>query len=758
MLIINKFGNLIITLLIVLCFTGCRDDKFLAQVELPPNVDFTELDCWSYEIPFSILSDTEWEIAVEGGLCYVSPAKGNGNSVVKIYVVDNMSSERRNGIISIKFLQNSSKDYSIELSQKCKSDYGENSTEINKGNKIYAVGYGYNTFGEYASLNAVRSPIIRWNDAVADGIITLGNAYTDLKAKSYIGACVTDITNDLCADANLKGGYGEFRGEIAASFGGEDFSKNNLEYALAYVEVAKNEVYMEGDIENLRSNYMLPAAYEAINGFNEAGKSSDVYPSTNVGFKRLIEEYGTHFIMSSIIGGRLKYAMKVDLSKVNGLYSLDAFLNSSYNNSKVKASVNVSDAMKSSYKNNKSAIELHVSVLGGNQKAAANLCLNDNDGNLEAWMNTLNDIENTSLIGFNKNEDCLVPLYELVDINRVGGEKRYKALKAYLEGNDIQNDFKVGDLDYDAGYKVMFAPFSYVDDRNPHNSLIWDVKGLPYKEPVAKLCHEYIPVIDKEKRVFVLYPIIGGKTKFNMGVFMGNDTHRPAKVCWEGANVTILEDNSLPIRLNLLFIRGSEITGVKSDKYYGGRASEYRWTGPGYNSNHDYGLVKILDKIWLRENYRGNHDESGNLLKDMMYNDLPDWAEYNGYAQCFYSYGLCKRSSFTSSGWRVSTIEDYESIIQMIFDNQIRVSSAKAFFPDSKGGVLGFHHAYVGQVLAGGIHDTTSSSQNYGAISSNPLNINYVIAINEELETIAKKKVSSSIIYRYPIRLVLDLF
>lgn len=97
-------------------------------------------------------------------------------------------------------------DERIELSQKCKSDYGENSTEINKGNKIYAVGYGYNTFGEYASLNAVRSPIIRWNDAVADGIITLGSAYTDLKAKSYIGACVTDITNDLCADANLKVG------------------------------------------------------------------------------------------------------------------------------------------------------------------------------------------------------------------------------------------------------------------------------------------------------------------------------------------------------------------------------------------------------------------------------------------------------------------------------------------------------------------------------------------------------------------------
>lgn len=764
----SKLGNLMVMLSFVACFMGCRDDEFLAKVELPSDVDFAELDCWSYEIPFSISTDKEWEVAVEGALCYVSPIKGKGNAIVKICVIDNESSERRDGTVFIRFPKNNSKDCSIELSQKSKADYGDNSAEINKGNRIYAVGYGYDTFGEYASLKAVKAPIIRWSDAVDDGIIALTDADSEFAVKSYTGACITDITNDFCISANLGGSYGEFRGEILASFESKDFSKNNLEYALAYVEVAKSEVYIEGDIDDLRRNYMLPEAYRAINGFDEDGNPSDVYPSTNAGFKRLVEQYGTHFVKQSVIGGRLKYAMTVDLSKVNGLYSLNGFLNANYNNSKIQASVGISDEMKMSYNKNTQAIERRVSVLGGTEKTAKALKSEDSNENLENWMNTLNKTENTSFIGFSKNTECLIPLYELIDISHAGGKERYEALKAYLEGTVVQNDFKVGDLDYKTGHKVMFAPYFSVNEKDPHNSLIWNVVGTYQDGVVARLCHEYIPVINKKERVFVLYPIIGGKTKFNMGVFMGDDAHRPAKICWEGSNVTVFEDNSLPIGRRVLYIKGSEITGTDSGNSVGGRVSEYRWTAPGYNDSYDYGLVKIFDKIWLRENYRGNHDESGNLLKDPD-NYSPTWAEYNGYGQCFYTKWHCmykygtvgKGGNVAPVGWRVSSFDDYEVTIQKIIDNQIEISSAKAFFPDSKGGVLGFHHVNVGHVL-GDYYDSSIlifDGQPYGAISSTYSNDGYAIVLNEDLETIAKKdlRLWGKSTLKLPIRLVKDI-
>ncbi len=123
-----------------------------------------ELEQWSYSIPFEIKSDSEWKIdfAFDDAysICYVFPKEGTGNAVVKLCVLDNWTDERRTGEMYITFPEDESKNQVIKLAQKCNLDNSTNPTDVSKGDRIYAVGYGYNYLGKYASARSVsRSPI-----------------------------------------------------------------------------------------------------------------------------------------------------------------------------------------------------------------------------------------------------------------------------------------------------------------------------------------------------------------------------------------------------------------------------------------------------------------------------------------------------------------------------------------------------------------------------------------------------------------------
>lgn len=75
------------------------------------------------------------------------------------------------------------------------------------------------------------------------------------------------------------------------------------------------------------------------------------------------------------------------------------------------------------------------------------------------------------------------------------------------------------------------------------------------------------------------------------------------KVSWQGENVYITELVNEPIGARKeLYVRGSSFntTGNDVDIYKDADAKDYKWNAPGYNGSHDYSLVKIFDKIWMR--------------------------------------------------------------------------------------------------------------------------------------------------------------
>ncbi len=762
-------------------FSSCSDDdveSIQAEVVLPSDVNLLELEQYSYAIPFEIKSDSEWEIDFDFGdgrdICYAYPSSGTGSATVKICVLDNWTDDRREGEMYITFPKDESKNQVIKLRQKCNLDSDENLTEVTEGDRIYAVGYGYNFLGEYASANSVsRCPLVRIEEAKDK--VHLGPVDASFEAKTYSGSSVTSLMNELNADAKFEGKYFGFKGEVGATFGMKDFSNNNYEYAISYVEVAKQNIYLEMSVQEIIGDYMTNEAYEAINGLPHKNKRGRVqqtsYPSTADGFKQLVQDYGTHLIVNARLGGKLKYRMRVDISKVEGSYDLKAYANCSYKNKWVKTSANVSDSLHSSYESNSKACEVKLLVQGGGKTEANNLTMTggDNDSNIDNWQQSLADVKNQTLVGLDVNSG-LIPLYDLVDrsltleADGVDGEKRYKYLKAYLTGEDLPSeDFDLEkaaaeilkiDMNYETGVAAHIASVPTFDGTNRKNTLIKDINIGG--QNVAQVCEEYIPVIDKTKRVTVIYPVISNKVKYNMGYFVGDATHKPAKVCWEGTSLSVTECSDEPIGAKKeLYVRGSSFTTSNDDNHVESTTSDYTMAAPGKDGTYNYPLVKIFNQIWMRENYKANHTTTG---EDIFCKYCEDGIKYWDLDNAYYSQAEARNSKFTPQGWRVSAKDDFLSIQKTLNDNNVTtISTAKAFFPDADGGVLGFYHQHGGWWGSDSFFNI-SYDGNYGCLKDDA-NKSYdgvfMIGAQEQFEAPYAYDWSDN--QRFPVRLVHDI-
>ena len=705
---LNKIMHLAV-IIVFLCgitsfFSSCSDDmeEILAKVELPSNVNLMELEQWSYSIPFEIKSDSEWEIdfLFDDGryLCYAYPNKGIGDATVKICVLDNWTDKRRSGEMYITFPKDESKNQVIKLSQKCNLDNDENLTEVNDGDRIYAVGYGYNFLGEYASANSVSINPIVMIESCSDKVHT-GGVNASFEAKTYSGSSITELMNELSADAKFEGKYSGFKGEVGATFGMSDFSNNNHEYAISYVEVAQQSIFLEMNRDQIIMDYMTDAAYEAINGLPHKGKRGEIptsYPLTPEGMKKLVQDYGTHLILKARLGGKLKYRMTVDVSKVEGSYDLKAFANCSYNNKYINASANVADSLHESYKQNSKACEIKVLVQGGGKSEAQKLGIpgGDNDTNIEAWQNSLVNVKNQTLVGLDLN-DGMIPLYDLVDRSLEGGEARYNYIKDYLSGETegletAASEILKIDMNYATGNNTHINIPNFTVD-NPQRTLVKDV--YLSGQHVAQICNEYIPVINKKERVTVVYPVLSNKVKYNMGIFVGDKDHKPAKVCWDGATLSVSEYTDYERNaLKELYLRGSNfniyevdepLETIVEDSYLKARKNDTAF--------HNYPLVKIFNNIWTREDYQSQIKNDGNKLNaDDMY-----YAYSTG--KLYINAKVAADSNFPPSGWKVPASSDYTAIKSTLTTHGISLTG-EAFIEN---GVLGYDAEFNGWIDKG---------------------------------------------------------
>lgn len=674
---------------------SCEDeDKFFAEVEYPTDEsdDAIIVEAWTSEYTFDIKSNGAWQIETDDRFFEVTPESGSGNATVTIQVQNNQGDERKVGSFNVVFPGNEEHNTTVLVEQKWDGDYDDNAADkITTSNKIYAIGYSYDATGEWASPNSVRMEIFDTHLLNDEGKHVVGPTQASLQETTITGSSISDMTNALAVKANVDGGFGKFKAEANASFDMNHAKNSNYEFATTYFNLDVRVASFDTDLKTLCEDYMTDDAWFAINGKPRENKRTHKkkvsYPSTNEGLKNLIKNYGTHVIVTAKLGGRVRHSMEIDISKITSSYDVKAFAKASYDGTFASGSGSVDEKFKQSYEDNRKNVTIRLNVLGGDESKAKALGTESGftKDNLNAWAQSVT-ADNMALVGFDSYS--LVPLYELIDESltleddEVDGKARKEALKKYMEGNDIASDFS----SYDCGTVTEFDVPTFSTDPNSYSSLVKDV--IIDGQYVGQICEEYIPNINKEQRVVVVYPVINNAVRYNMGFFLGNDSHKPARVAWNGTNVTIQEYTDLDFgSARKLYLRGASISAVKTGDVTSKRG-EVRTSLLEYQGS-SYPVVKIFDKLWMRKDFQATSKNTGWALGE------DDRAHNNGTNKDYYSFRIAGDADLAPKGWHVATSADYRAIQNKLEANGI-TDLGKAFLCE---GVLGYNAQFDGWLV-----------------------------------------------------------
>lgn len=707
-----KSGLLMMTMVMSMAFVSCNeDDELDVLTEIESEVELADdgtmiVEAYASTYQLEIKSNTDWYLESNDRFYQLSQKEGTGDATVQIFVEKNQGESRKVGKLTIVFPEHEDRNKVIFVEQKWEGDYDDNE-DIPDNEFRYAIGYGYDVSGEWASSKSViKKQIFYLKDNFGTGEDI--RAFSGDKITSYqtliTGSSISEMTNALAVKASVNGKYGNFKGEAETSFDMEHAKSTNYEYALTYYNLEVSEVSFKKDVVARADEFLTDDAWNDINGIPRKNARtgqfiSATYPSDKEGISRLLKAYGTHAIVSATLGGRLRHSMEIDVSNITSSYDAKAFAKASYSGIFVDANGSVDEKFKLSYKDNQEHIKIRVSVLGGDGEIAKDLATSGGftQSNVDAWIKSVNS-ETMALVDFDKNS--LVPLYELVDTtltledNGVDGKARKQALMDYMNNSGNFSSYNCGTVT-----EFEIPKFS------ENGTLIKDVKlGGQY---VAQVCNEYIPLINKDKRVTVVYPVYGGMMRMNMGFFIGDEYHKPARVSWDSTDVTIVAYEDLDFgSAKKLYIRGASIMasagsemevkkGSVEDAYLVGNGVIRDNSGAIDATPKNYPLVKIFNNIWTREDYTSPRDGKGEIL-NIGYNQRTGqlyW--YNG--EIYHHSTAASKADYAPIGWKVPNSEVYNSI-QSVLETE-GISNVGHYFLED--GLLGYNASFKGWIDLG---------------------------------------------------------
>ena len=681
----RTFRSLMALAIAVVTFAACSssdDAKYVADVTLPSGTEKTAdadilVEAGAHEFTFDIKTEGQWTVTSQNRFLHVQNGSGTGNATVAVYVENNTFEDRKLGTLNIVFPGHESENKTLTVEQKYLGDYGGNAADIiETSNKIYAVGYSYDITGEWASPNSVKVEVFDTKRMIKDGVENVNAAQVELSDYTVTGSTISEVSNKLTVKAGVEGSYGGFKGEANASFDMETSESSTYEYASTYFDVQKRRASLSKSAQSLIFDYMTDDAYNAINGLKVKTNRGmrNLYPNTREGFQRLISDFGTHVIVEAGLGGRLRRSLQVNTSEITSAYDVKAFAKASYDGV-VKAEASVDEHFKQSYKENAKAISLTLSVLGGDEALATKVGAEKTftAENYEAWKESVTK-DNMALVNFSENS--LVPLYELVDreatVEDAGfdGEARYQALKSYMTDGSVAADFST----YKCGTVTEFTVPSF-ENAKYNETLIKDI----YLDGqwVGQVCNEYIPNINRDKRVTVVYPVV-----YNMGFYLGDGkSHKPARVSWYGTNVAVEAYEELDYEAaTTVYLRGASVLPKLPEGTTALKAEDPR---DEYLEATDwkYPLVKIFNNVWMRENWHSGNT-SGQPLRE--YDIDVNGEKFTVKSQKFDDENDIY-ANFPAS-WRVPTKDDAQSIIDKLSNNGFAQPITALIY----GGVTGF--------------------------------------------------------------------
>lgn len=759
-----------------------------AKIDINPTT-LGQLEAYSYSTSFNLVTDAdaEWEATVEWDdettdqPAYVYPKKGKGPALLKIVTLDNRTQSPRQATLKITFPKDPSKNITQVITQKRGADTNAGE-DIENGNITRGIGYGYNCFDGYAELACMKAPILQVNKMYDEKTLIYDFSSLQVEQREESGASIEEMARKLNASMHASASNWGLSVTVDAKFNAGQKKTESNEFAWMDINAVTCTAVLNGTQDDLIFEYMTDGAYNDINGLPTTRRGREIvkYPATDEGFAKLVMNYGTHLVVGGKLGGQLHTQVTANTSKITTAYNASVALEVTYSGPfSSDVSSNTKAQMAKAQSKNQNAFFFDYKLLGGGRDDDTFLALNsvlgkmtkarqgagtednltddselnvkieDTSEEYEAaadnWKKSLmptgssdsereDALRNVVLVDFAKEEN-LVPLYELVDQtltedeDGVDGKARYEAFKDWYERK------LMADPSIIQRYKpkseintppTIIDPIIDLTKADTKETLVWDIY-LSNGQHVARVCSEFIPLINPTKRVNVVYPIVNGKCRYNLGIFCGDEVTYPYYVSWGQVDdpstplITQIKDTRLG-GYDVAYLRGNHLSlfpdeNFSDEDYLTTTAEPYYLMSKDNGKDLVFPLVKINDYIYTRDLYRARTYQNGSpqMSDKVPYNEKNQnafsvFSRYEGkdevknldwYMVSNYTNNLHRWGGFAPQGWTVP----YNSQYQKMIDNIANIPGKK---PDGtvgasfiQNGVYGFNTRATGFVGLG---------------------------------------------------------
>ncbi len=666
------------------------------------------------------------------------------DNVVSITTTDN-DDRRRTATLNFATTLSSSKTASIPLTQLSPYDSDSNGGDAES---VCYIGYGYDIFKAYESPMSVKKTkaiidLDRLREKTGylgfDPIQDCSLARTESKyiVSTSIYAFAEELTNSQTKSSVSINGCREDCKTVEKLCSG-NIHENNFARGSILKTVASKSMD-RGALLDLQAEDEMPWTADFALRVEELIRNSSDKSALLATVNKIINEYGTHIVIQTDLGGRLDYTFSMaKQTSTNSVAELREEIDYTFGRTKRDDRTPEFQSTPSSDKNATSAI----TIRGGAQtqrdiiknatntlSAHAQLNLDD----INRWANTINPAPNSE-VKITDNLDVvhfeLIPIWELLPqqfrdiyLNAVlalvdESDNKFDAEKLHIDIYDIDlTQRELTDFTNDG----TLCKILYIDDA-----------------PIVQICSEYVPKIRTDRRVTVIYPIHDNKIKMNQGIFIGDGQNQPALVGFSNDYSYVYPIDSLP--MDRILKRIYYIGGNLSLKNYGINALKNRthtvmddnlilFMDNDDNPLHIHPIVKIGANFWTRHDIDHEmmftvYDEEdyyekmydGVMYVRAQYDNASEFKLYNSW-----TWGYKPNTFFEGNPnlrWYMPTPAQVQGLYKFLGFNP------KALFKGEMSGFNAEFNGYYGQtdVLNGNAYfsDNTNKLRHKGTVSVIP--------------------------------------
>ena len=559
----NKLPILLFTALtLLLCLSSCHDDS-----DEPGNADSPWTVFWSngedeavidiYGRYYSLYStfsgepDSTLTLSCDADWLQLQHTDLPADGIIQLLAQANNDGAGRTATIVVHSELHPDSDITLLVHQRGLSEGRANADENPDPMSDYRVGWGFNVFEEYKSLNSLRGRIIDGNKLEKFDSDTTFNSMQEavrgLETFQVFSAwSLQEMSMKLTKEMTTQTNF------VAVKKTTKRFTeinkKSSKESACSYARLQKTVASRSMDEGALRyiigekDEKDLPFTNSFREAYNKVVNSSGAERDDAI--RDLIDNYGTHLIISASVGCKMDLCLTFEKSTSYEFQKETVETSKKvFGRTKKSKTEKVSEHLSCDISNSNC-----IQVSGGSEETRSRLettirtltDINVLEGNMvEEWMNSVTPGD---LYDAQRRKDLDVVDFRFMPVWELFSDTQAKAavLNYVIDMSHRSDcDFTDRELGID-NYQIDLNDKSLANFSTEQNaSLVRMARLSSSKTPIMEICQEYVPKIRSDRRIVVYYPILEGRTRIGQGIFRGDGDMPPCTLAFSDGDLYV---------------------------------------------------------------------------------------------------------------------------------------------------------------------------------------------------------------------------